>query len=454
MSVLLEVDPKVTYPPKLLPWSDYLIAILVTLLASRASAQTCAGDIVRDGRVDGGDLGTLLANWGPVTSSTISQACDLDKSGGIDGVDLGTLLSSWGLCPAIVTSISPAVGSTAGGTLITLAGELLESTTSITIGGAPCTNLSVRSSTLVNAVTPPGLPGQFDVVVTGARGVTTVSEAFTYASTVVPSWATLVEAQPDPAVITDPVLRSAIAASGFAWRVRDSATQLEMLLVPPGTFQMGCIMGSDLFGCTTGERPVHEVTLTSAFYLGRFEVTQAQWQAAMGTNPSYYQGLPNSPSRPVERVSWNTVQTFLVATGFRLPTEAEWEYACRAGTQTPFHSGPGFPNGTTNDNAIQAIAWTLESGCCSGSRPVGGKAANALGFHDMLGNVWEWVSDWFEPYAPGPDVNPTGPSSGSFRMSRGGSFQLTTGDIRSSYRGGDYPNSAVNATGFRAARNP
>jgi len=132
--------------------------------------------------------------------------------------------------------------------------------------------------------------------------------------TVVPSWATLVEAQPDPAVVTDPALRAAITATCLAWRVRDTATQVEMLLVPPGTFQMGCIMGSDQWECYGEEQPVHQVTLTNAFYLGRYEVTQAQWTATMGSNPSYFTfasaEVPAAqvPNRPVDTVSWYTIQ--------------------------------------------------------------------------------------------------------------------------------------------------
>jgi formylglycine-generating enzyme required for sulfatase activity len=269
----------------------------------------------------------------------------------------------------------------------------------------------------------------------------------------VPAWATLVEYSPDPAVVPDPALRAAIIATGRPWRVRDTATQVEMLLVPPGTFQMGCIMGSDQYGCHSWEQPVHQVTLTNAFYLGRYELTQAQWVATMGSNPSNFQGQPDSASHPVERVSWNTIQGYLSATGFRLPTEAEWEYACRAGTQTPFHSGPGFPNGTTDDNSVSLIAWFNCNGGCS-TRPVGGKAANAFGFHDMLGNVWEWVNDWYGNYSSVAQTNPMGPVSASDRVRRGGSWIGGTGSVRSSHRGSGSPGDPVYDIGFRVARTP
>jgi formylglycine-generating enzyme required for sulfatase activity len=268
-----------------------------------------------------------------------------------------------------------------------------------------------------------------------------------------PSWATVVEWMPDPAVVTDPLLRTSIAATLLPWRVRDTATQVEMLLVPPGTFQMGCIMGSNQYGCDGVELPVHQVTLANAFYLGRYELTQAQWTARMGSNPSGAQGQPDSPNRPVEQVNWNTIQGFLSVTGFRLPTEAEWEYACRAGTQTPFHSGPGFPNGTTDDGLLSQIAWFTCNGGCS-TKPVGGKAANALGLHDMLGNVWEWVNDWYGDYTPEPQTNPKGPVSGTLRMLRGGSWEFESGRVRSSYRLAGPAEATFHNIGFRVARDP
>jgi formylglycine-generating enzyme required for sulfatase activity len=284
-----------------------------------------------------------------------------------------------------------------------------------------------------------------------------------------PPWATLVEAQPDPAVVTDPALRAAIAATGLAWRVRDTHTQIEMLLVPPGTFQMGCIMGSVRTPeCPTWERPVHQVTLTNAFYLGRYEVTQAQWQARMGSNPSFFKNASTQvpaaqvPNRPVEQVTWTAIQGYLGATGMRLPTEAEWEYACRAGTQTPFY------NGSTDDNTVGDLAWYGE--CCPingniypgnsnrQTHPVGGKAANAFGFHDMHGNVGEWVNDWYViGYSANAQTDPTGPASGSpypWRVLRGGGWDSGTYGVFSSARGGGSPSDTNNIIGFRVARTP
>jgi formylglycine-generating enzyme required for sulfatase activity len=341
-------------------------------------------------------LALVLATSAAVSlaATTARGQCpaDLDASGVVNGADLAGVLAAWGPC-------------------------------------AQCSE---------------DLDG--DGVVTGSD-LGQVLVAWGECPVTVPSWATLVEAQPDPAVVTDPALRAAIAATGLAWRVRDTATQVEMLLVPPGTFQMGCIMGSDQYACYSWEQPVHQVTLTNAFYLGRFEVTQSQWVATMGSNPSHFQGQPDSASRPVERVRWDRIQGYLSATGFRLPTEAEWEYACRAGTQTPFY------NGSTDDSTVGALAWySANSG--NQTRPVGGKLANAFGFHDMLGNVWEWVNDWYGGYTPEAQTNPTGPVSAPYRVVRGGSWLDVTNFVRSSYRDPGSPGFAGLNFGFRVARTP
>ncbi len=278
-------------------------------------------------------------------------------------------------------------------------------------------------------------------------------------------WATTLTYLPDPAVVTNATLRSAIIATGYPWRVRDNGTGIEMLLVPPGTFDMGC-SASNVYGCSSDESPVHSVTLTNAFYLGRYEVTQAQWQAKMGSNPSSFQSasaeVPAAqvPNRPVERVSWNTIQNFLSATGMRLPTEAEWEYAYRAGTTTAFYGFTGYLNGTNDDTLVGNIAWYYTGNCTSGAycqtRPVGGKAANGFGLHDMAGNVFEWVNDWYGStyYSSSPSTNPLGPASGSYRVLRGGSWYVFANDVRSSDRDDYAPDYAGNFIGFRVARAP
>jgi formylglycine-generating enzyme required for sulfatase activity len=312
----------------------------------------------------------------------------------------------------------------------------------------------------VTAVTPAGSLGTVDVVISGSKGTITVPGGFTY-QPVVPSWATMIEAQPDPAVVRDADLRAAISATGFAWRVKDTATQMEMLLIPPGSFQMGC-SASSRNGCDVDESPAHTVTLTNAFYLGRYEVTQAQWQARMGSNPSSFQS-PSSdvpadqvPNRPVEGVSWNQIAGavgFMAQTGMRLPTEAEWEYAYRAGTTTAFHGFTGYLSGTNDDTLVGNIAW-YTSNSPGQTRPVGGKAGNGFGLHDMAGNVWEWVNDWYGPYSPGAQTDPTGPTTGSSRVFRGGAWDSNVLDLRASSRGPLTPGFTVSTVGCRAARSP
>ena len=264
-----------------------------------------------------------------------------------------------------------------------------------------------------------------------------------------PIWYSVLEQSPDPAVVWDATLRAAITATGKPWRVRDNGTGIEMVLIPPGTFRMGC-SESNNYSCFDIETP-HEVSLTNAFYMSRTEVTQAQWSAKVGSNPSAFTGDMN---RPVEQVSWDDIQPFCTATGLRLPTEAEWEYGYRGGTNTAFHGMSGYLNGTNDDNQLVKIAWYLSN---SGNKThaVAGKAANGLGLYDMAGNVWEWCQDWYGPYASDAQTNPTGPASGAYRVVRGGCWNNWTSGCRSSLRGtGWAPGDFLGDLGFRVARNP
>ena len=377
-------------------------------------------------------------------------AGDNNGDGVVNADDLAIVLSSWGeFCLGTVTSVTPLQGLTSGGTEITINGTNLGGTLAVEVGGVACTNLQVLSSTLVKAVTPPAKSsGAVAITVINAGGTATAANAFTYTST----WYTILEQNPNPAVVTNVTLRNAITATGYPWRVRDNGTQIEMVLVAGGTFTMGCT-ASNAYACNAAENPTHSVTITNAFYMGRYEVTQAEWQARMGSNPSSFQGQTDSPSRPVENVSWNTIQNFNSATGLRLPTEAEWEYACRAGTTTAFHGFTGYLGGTNDDTLVGNIAWY---GANSGDQThaVGGKAANALGLHDMSGNVWEWCSDWDDVYSAGAQTNPTGPATGLNPVLRGGAWFYNTGGVRSSNRYKAGPHTAANFIGFRVTKAP
>jgi formylglycine-generating enzyme required for sulfatase activity len=448
------------------PFSLQASSLVGSCAASEASVtvsyvpdSACAGDVNGDGLVDGADLGILLTTWGQGCESPLDA--DLNDNGTVDGADLGALLTAWGACPLQITSVHPNLGPVSGGTRITITGAGLSGATGVTIGGVAASSVQVINATKVTAVTPAGTVGAKAVAVTTRSGAASLAGAFTYV--VVPSWATLVEYYPDPAVVWDPALRQAIIATGRPWRVKDTATQMEMLLIPPGSFQMGC-SASNQYRCISWESPVHTVTLTNAFYLGRYEVTQAQWQARMGSNPSYFQSASTQvpaaqvPNRPVEQVSWNMIAGaggFMAQTGMRLPTEAEWEYAYRAGTTTAFHGFTGYLNGTNDDTFVGNIAW-YGSNSYAQTRTVGGKAGNGFGLHDMAGNVWEWVNDWYSSsyYASSPAQNPPGPAGGSNRVVRGGSWFYDTNYLRASDRNLYTPDGTLSLIGCRAARSP
>jgi formylglycine-generating enzyme required for sulfatase activity len=230
-----------------------------------------------------------------------------------------------------------------------------------------------------------------------------------------------------------------------------------MLLIPNGTFLMGCSASLD-YGCDTNESPNHWVTLTKPFYLGRYEVTQAQWQARTGSNPSHFQppDYTLDLSRPVESVTWNNiVNDFQPGTGLRLPTEAEWEYAYRAGTTTAYHGYAAMPGGFNEDSLLGNIGW-YDANAGSTTQPVGQKAANGFGLHDMAGNVYEWCADRYKAgyYNDSPAYDPPGPSSGLSRVLRGGSWYSFTDTVRSSYRISIAPGNSDHDVGFRVARTP
>lgn len=212
-----------------------------------------------------------------------------------------------------------------------------------------------------------------------------------------------------------------------------------------GTFTMGATSepGSDAF---EDEKPAHEVTL-SDYYIGQTEVTQALWKAVMGSNPSYHRG----DNLPVEQVSWDDCQVFiqklnqLTGKQFRLPTEAEWEYAARGGRKSRGYKYAG-------DNNIDSVAW-YKGNSGYETHPVATKQANELGIYDMSGNVREWCSDWDGDYQSFSLSDPQGPSSGSFRVFRGGGYYNDAGNCRVSDRFRDTPDFRLNYLGLRLSCN-
>jgi formylglycine-generating enzyme required for sulfatase activity len=223
-----------------------------------------------------------------------------------------------------------------------------------------------------------------------------------------------------------------------------NAPNIEMVRVEGGTFQMG----SDEVG--SDEKPVHTVTVGN-FSIGKYEVTQAQWRAVMGNNPSYNKNCDNCP---VEQVSWDDVQQFLSKLNslsskrYRLPTEAEWEFAARGG-----NGSNGFKYSGSND--VNAVAW-YDSNSGNKTHPVGGKSANELGIYDMSGNVWEWCSDWYDSkyYSSSPSSNPTGAVTGTSRVLRGGSWYGNAVYCRVADRNGNTPSCRDNLFGFRLVSFP
>ena len=216
--------------------------------------------------------------------------------------------------------------------------------------------------------------------------------------------------------------------------------KMEMVLVPAGEFTMG----------GDNEKPVHKVTITKPFYLGKYEVTQEQWEAVMGNNPSRFKG----PKNPVESISWDNCQQFLVKLNaksggqggkFVLPTEAQWEYACRAGSTGKFCFGD-------DEKQLGEYAWYAVNSEHK-THPVGGKRPNTFGLHDMHGNVWEWCQDWYGAYGAKAVDDPSGPTRGSFRVFRGGSWLSGGRFCRSAYRriGRGYRHGRL---GLRVARVP
>lgn len=238
------------------------------------------------------------------------------------------------------------------------------------------------------------------------------------------------------------VKRVATKASYSNGTLTVNGIKYNMVWVEGGTFRMGATseQGSEI----SDEKPVHSVTL-SGYYIGKTEVTQALWQAVMGSNPSYFEG----DDLPVEQVSWDDCQEFirklnsLTGQNFRLPTEAEWEFACRGGNNSRGYKYSG-------SNYIDNVAW-YDGNSGDKTHPVATKSPNELGIYDMSGNVWEWCADRYGDYSSGRQTNPKGPYDGSNRVFRGGSWNYRARRCRSSNRIDGFPTFRYGYLGLRLA---
>ena len=229
---------------------------------------------------------------------------------------------------------------------------------------------------------------------------------------------------------------------------------LEMAWVEPGTFLLGSVESEP--GRWDDEGPQHEVTLTRGFFLGKYAVTQEVWANVMGARPWARQDyVLENPVHPAVYVSWEDAQAFVkrlnvdeASSSYRLPTESEWEYACRAGTTTPWSFGE-------DEAEIGDYAWYRGNAWDAGepyAHPVGAKLSNPLGIHDMHGNVWEWVSDWHGDYSAEPKTDPQGPEKGTIRVLKGSGFSSLARAVRSAFRYGYTPKRRFHCIGFRLLR--
>lgn len=228
---------------------------------------------------------------------------------------------------------------------------------------------------------------------------------------------------------------------------------MKFVYIPPGTFMMGSPENEP--GRYPLESPQHKVTLTRGFYMQTTEVTQGQWKLVMDNNPSYFKDCGDNC--PVDTVSWNDAQSFIRKLNekegmskYRLPTEAEWEYAARAGTTTAYYWG-------NDSDCSKANYGNGNSSECKGKHPgrtmpVGSFSPNVLGLYDMIGNVWDWVQDWYGDYPSGSVSDPTGPDKGSIYVLRGGGWDDLNRDCRMARRFGAESTARANGIGFRLVR--
>ena len=231
---------------------------------------------------------------------------------------------------------------------------------------------------------------------------------------------------------------------------------IEFVYIPKGSFQMG----ENSIDNNSNAEPIHQVNMPNGFWLGRTEVTQDQWQKIMGSEeihpekPSPFRGI--NPAYPKVSISYFDIERFLEKLNelsreyrFRLPTEAEWEYACRAGTTTTFSYGLSLHDSLANFNAEMPSKYSSLGNRLEHPEPVGSYAPNQWGLYDMHGNVWEWVSDWYAPYSREEETNPTGPKEGKEKVIRGGSWSFGAMNAKSSFRKTHEPGLWGFSIGFR-----
>lgn len=218
-------------------------------------------------------------------------------------------------------------------------------------------------------------------------------------------------------------------------------SDFDLIYVKGGTFDMGCTAEQG-DACRDDEKPVHKVTVSS-FYLAKYEVSQNQWEAIMGSNPSNFE---NCEGCPVEKVSWNDIQNFLhklnekAGKNYRLPTEAEWEFAARGGLKSRKYKYAGADD-------IDSVGW--HTGSANRTQAVGQKKPNELGLYDMSGNVWEWCADYKGAYNTASATDPKGPETGSYRILRGGGWYNEFEEARITYRDATLPDNRRYCSGFR-----
>lgn len=259
--------------------------------------------------------------------------------------------------------------------------------------------------------------------------------------------------------VLDDVLLGTPAAAGP--KAVTNSVGMSFVLVPAGKFQMGS--PADEAGHRANEGPVHEVVIGSAFYLGVSVVTQSAYLAVTGKNPARFNAAEGGgPQHPVESVSWLDAVAFCqqlsaraeeraAGRSYRLPTEAEWEYAARAGTATPFAFGANFGAGEGNFAAAYPYGGAEPGAAPGRTTPVSRYPATAFGLYDVAGNVWEWCADWYGEtyYAAPPLRDPPGPAAGKYRVLRGGSWKNQGAACRAAYRNALAPHQRDSATGFR-----